>query len=78
MRIKPLNVFTSQQVVQERVAVCKFCEHRALSMCTRCGCFIPAKVRFAGSNCPEGLWSEAQALEQEVAEPFPVFKDLED
>lgn len=41
----------------DRLETCRPCEHRSLAMCTRCGCFIQAKIRVASESCPDGRWS---------------------
>ena len=44
-----------------RRAVCVACEHSThsggrLSRCKLCDCFIGAKIRVKGEQCPEGKW----------------------
>lgn len=51
----------SDSTVDERLAICNDCEvQNALKICTACGCFIPAKVKLAESECPMELWSKEQ------------------
>ncbi len=45
------------QIVANRIAECKACSSlNKLSVCKECGCFMPAKVRLMGSECPRGKW----------------------
>lgn len=52
----------SEEVRHQRLAVCKTCnDFRSKSKtCRQCGCFVPAKVIFAGTDCPIGLWTESE------------------
>ena len=35
-------------------------QYRSMSnTCKKCGCYIPAKVTFANSECPEHLWTRS-------------------
>lgn len=50
--------FVSQEIADERMAICNGCDVQnvALKTCTACGCFLPAKVRLQKSACPMELW----------------------
>lgn len=52
----------SESVRQHRLSICRKCENfRSRSRtCTQCGCYMPAKAIFAGSNCPINNWSESK------------------
>ena len=41
-----------------RAAICNSCEHlnKTLSICKKCGCFMPAKVRLKWARCPINKW----------------------
>jgi hypothetical protein len=45
---------------KERFAICEGCEHlfKLTATCKKCGCFMRAKVKLRGSECPIGLWSK--------------------
>ena len=42
----------------DRMKICLQCEHfnGTFRQCKKCGCFMPLKVRFPGSKCPENKW----------------------
>ena len=41
-----------------RLSICKSCEHykKNISVCSKCGCIMPLKVRFINFKCPVGKW----------------------
>lgn len=43
---------------QERMTICRKCEYleKALSRCTKCGCFMNFKTRLKKATCPIGKW----------------------
>ncbi len=48
-------------VSKQRLAVCMTCEHlkdkhTLRKRCAVCGCFMEAKSRMTGMNCPLGKW----------------------
>jgi hypothetical protein len=45
-------------IIEFRYSICKSCEHfiKQTTTCTKCGCFMIAKVRLSGANCPIGKW----------------------
>ena len=43
-------------VIVERRAVCHQCSHLKSGRCDICKCFILAKARLAGENCPLDKW----------------------
>jgi len=59
----PAKFFARAEDVTQRTALCEACEHKALKMCLRCGCFIPSKVRFAQTKCPEGRWGTVDGID---------------
>lgn len=42
----------------ERYELCKSCVHfnATLKTCKLCGCFLPAKTKLKGSQCPLKKW----------------------
>lgn len=47
-----------KEILSERIFICKSCpELNSLNFCKKCGCFMPAKVRFKTSSCPLNKWS---------------------
>lgn len=45
-------------VIESRYNICKSCENfiKQTTTCTKCGCFMIAKVRLSGASCPIGKW----------------------
>lgn len=48
------------EVAQERLDICKGCEHliKATTTCKECGCFMAAKVKLPNAFCPIGKWDK--------------------
>jgi hypothetical protein len=47
----------SEYSVAFRIKTCNSCEHLTkLKVCSKCGCFMPAKVRMKRAECPILLW----------------------
>ena len=42
---------------QERMNICKSCEHLQFNFCMKCGCLMPFKTRLKSSSCPIGKWT---------------------
>lgn len=47
------KVFVSESVKNDRLDICKGCEHyiTVVSQCGICGCFLEAKTRLIGFHC---------------------------
>lgn len=55
--------WTPPDIIQERLRICNTgsggdgkCEFQKLGVCTKCGCVVESKVKFAQSECPIGRW----------------------
>ena len=47
----------SNKDAKERMDICRACPTLKLkSVCSACGCFMPAKTRIKNSSCPELKW----------------------
>lgn len=49
------------EVFTERMNICDVCEFREEltkkhSICSKCGCFLQAKLRVKDEKCPENKW----------------------
>ncbi len=55
------NIFCSQEIINQRLAVCKACpEFIAMtSQCRKCGCFMSAKTRLRTASCPIDKWGKS-------------------
>lgn len=43
-------------LAEHRAKICSECPFNKVNMCTKCGCYIPAKVCSVASKCPENKW----------------------
>lgn len=52
------KIENSSHIYKERVATCEKCEEliKLTGQCSRCGCFIKLKAKYAKSFCPIGKW----------------------
>jgi len=42
----------------KRINICKECEHYKALICTKCGCFMPLKVKLRQVHCPIHKWNK--------------------
>jgi hypothetical protein len=54
-------LFVSEEVKEERLAICRGCEHynQKQVRCKECGCFLDQKASLALDSCPIGKWAES-------------------
>lgn len=52
------DILVTEHVYTNRITTCHGCEffRKDDKRCTKCGCFMEAKTRFAKTNCPIGKW----------------------
>ena len=50
--------YVSDAQAEARMDICRQCPHmqQVMRVCQSCGCFLPAKVKFAMSSCPKSKW----------------------
>ena len=50
--------YASKELQQSRLDTCKACPDFTpkVSVCKKCGCYCPAKVKFQISECPAKRW----------------------
>ena len=60
--------FTSQEVYEDRLAICKGCKYyfKLTGQCKRCLCFMKVKARIAPMECPEKYWQKTTEIEAPV------------
>lgn len=48
----------TEEIAKKRIELCIECDHfeKSRRTCNKCGCYMPAKTRSAGSSCPIGTW----------------------
>jgi hypothetical protein len=48
---------TRSDLIARRLGACAECPSLTdLSVCRKCGCYMPVKVLFAGVKCPDERW----------------------
>jgi len=69
-------MFVSDEVKQQRLNICKSCEHYDASQirCKSCGCFLLQKASFALDSCPLQKWSNMIQQETKQEEPIDLSK----
>lgn len=57
---RPDIVFSEQDVVVSRMAICNECEHYVAktTQCTQCGCTMSLHIKVSNSICPLGKWEQ--------------------
>ena len=63
--------FTSQQVYEDRLAICKACDYyfKPTGSCKVCKCFMKIKARIAPMACPKTYWNKTTVIE--IPEDLP-------
>jgi hypothetical protein len=57
--LSPKTEYATKEVAQSRYDICKTCEFfLPTKQCTKCGCFMKAKVTLAHAECPEHKWGK--------------------
>jgi hypothetical protein len=47
----------TEEIADERMHICNDCAHLTITkQCTKCGCFMNAKVKLEAATCPIGKW----------------------
>ena len=51
-------MFVDKEIKKERYSICKSCDRfkKLNKICEMCLCFMPAKTKLAGAECPKGEW----------------------
>jgi len=52
----------SEEVIAERKAVCMSCALNDIGRCSKCNCYLYAKIRIKNEKCPENKWRETNEL----------------
>ena len=53
----PNSCWAEKEVALRRAEICDECPMKTMmNTCLSCGCFIPAKVKYKESRCPQGKW----------------------
>ena len=57
--------FTSKEVYEERISICKACVYyfKPSGQCKRCLCFMKVKARISTQECPQKYWLKTNKVE---------------
>ena len=61
--IKSGAAHASEELYKARLEVCDTCDKRSGDRCIECGCNLPAKAKWATSDCPIGKWPKEEDLQ---------------
>lgn len=52
------NMYVEEDLAKERYSICKACPEliKVTKQCKKCGCFMAAKTKIKGADCPLGKW----------------------
>jgi hypothetical protein len=72
--------FTSQEVYEDRIALCKDCVYyfKLTGQCKRCLCFMKIKARLAPMECPQGYWQKTTTIESPDDLPHELINEVLD
>lgn len=57
--VNPNANFVDKDAAQARYDICKECPFLLpTKQCSKCGCFMKAKVKLADASCPEHKWGK--------------------
>ena len=48
----------SEELIAERKAICMGCNLNDIGRCSKCNCYLYAKIRIKKEKCPENKWRE--------------------
>ena len=58
--VNPSTEYVNKDIAQSRYDICKECPFLLpTKQCSKCGCFMKAKVKLANAECPEHKWGKA-------------------
>jgi len=52
------ETFVNKELKDKRYSICKSCDRfkKPNKICEMCLCFMPAKTKLVGAECPTGKW----------------------
>jgi hypothetical protein len=57
--LDPEKKVRSKEIINKRISLCTTCEFfLPTKQCSKCFCFMPAKVHLSDAECPVGKWSK--------------------
>lgn len=51
----------SEEIKNERLAICQSCQHNKLGVCSKCGCVLRLKTQWKTTKCPVGKWGPVKS-----------------
>ena len=59
-----MKFFVPDNIYQDRIAICKSCDHylSLLGNCGICKCFMKVKARLAPMRCPKKYWNKTTSI----------------
>ena len=72
--------FTSQQVYEDRLAICRACDYyfKPTGSCKVCKCFMKIKCRLAPMACPQKYWDKTTEVETPDELPEEIINEILD
>ena len=72
--------FVSNEVYEDRIAICKECVYysKPLGQCKRCLCFMKVKARIAPMECPQKYWSKTTEMKAPDELPKEIVEEILD
>jgi hypothetical protein len=72
--------FVTDEVYEDRMAICKECNHyfRFTGNCLKCGCFVKVKARIAPMECPQKYWSKTTEMKAPDDLPQEIINEILD
>tara|TARA_R110000824_G_scaffold292578_2_gene480988 strand:+ start:2999 stop:3397 length:399 start_codon:yes stop_codon:yes gene_type:complete len=70
--------FVSNEVYNERIAICKSCVYyfSPTGQCKRCLCFMKIKSRISSQSCPEKFWEQTSEIETPDDLPQEIIEEV--
>ena len=70
--------FTSNEVYEERLAICKKCVYyfKLTGTCKVCKCFMKIKAKIAPMSCPQKFWNKTTEIEIPEGVPQDLIDEI--
>jgi len=58
--LNPNEPRVDKKIAESRMSICNSCEHliQIARMCSKCGCYMPAKTTLSNAECPIEKWKK--------------------
>lgn len=75
-----MKYFVSDNIRNERLNICRDCEHyfKLTGSCKKCGCFMRIKTTLSFTECPIGLWVATKEIETPKELPKHLQEEVEE